>query len=78
MRGHTKGVVGLAYVPEYKYLLSASFDHDAIVWSPLVGSMVYKLKGHATPLVGVKHVPDSPEVGSGHECEVIVRSLSPS
>jgi WD40 repeat protein len=24
--------------------------------------MVYKLKGHATPLVGVKHIPDSPEV----------------
>jgi hypothetical protein len=46
----------------YKFLLSASFDHNAIIWSPLVGTMVYKLKGHATPLVGVKHIPDSPEV----------------
>ncbi|KUF87556.1 hypothetical protein AM588_10001531 [Phytophthora nicotianae] len=35
--GHAKGVRSLAYSPEYRFLVSAGFDFDALVWNPLCG-----------------------------------------
>ena len=31
-----KGVLSLAYKPAYRALISAGFDHDAVVWNPYV------------------------------------------
>lgn len=62
MRGHTKGVVSLAYCPSYEFVISGSNDHDVIIWSPHVPVMLYKLKGHSMPIVGLRYVPDTPQV----------------
>ena len=34
MEGHQKGVLSLTYNDDFKLLLSAGFEHDALVWSP--------------------------------------------
>ena len=75
LHGHNKGVVGLAYVPDYNFLLSASYDHEAIIWSPLVPSMLYKLKGHTAPLVGVRA---GAFVGSAAACPSALRRCIPA
>ena len=62
MRGHSKGVVCLAYCPSFQYILSGSYDHDVIIWSPHVPVMLYKLKGHSLPIVSIRYVADTPQV----------------
>ncbi len=62
LHGHKKGVFDLTYNPSYRLLFSCGFEHDALVWSPFVKSLVYRLKGHHASLVGVQTVPDTPEV----------------
>lgn len=57
-----QGVLSLAYSPDFRFLISSGFDHEALVWSPFVPSLLYKLKGHSTPLLGVRAVPNKPEV----------------
>jgi len=44
--GHTKGVRSLAYSPEYRFLVSAGFDYDALVWNPYVEKLILPLHGH--------------------------------
>jgi WD40 repeat protein len=62
LRGHDKGVFQLAYHPDYHALISASFEHDAIVWNPYCQLKICKLMGHYSPLVGVAAVPDTPQI----------------
>lgn len=60
--GHAKGAFSLAYAPEYRFLISAGFDHDALVWNPYVERLITPLKGHNSSLVGVKAIPNTPEI----------------
>ncbi|GBG25620.1 Coatomer subunit beta'-1 [Hondaea fermentalgiana] len=60
--GHAKGAFSLAYSPEYRFLISAGFDHDALVWNPYVERLITPLKGHNSSLVGVKAIPNTPEI----------------
>jgi WD40 repeat protein len=60
--GHRTGVFNLSYSPAYRLLFSVGFDHDALVWSPFVGGMVYRLKGHMHTLVGCYASESKPEV----------------
>lgn len=62
LEGHEKGVFQLAYHQEYHALVSASFEHSAIVWNPYCQLKICKLKGHYNPLIGVAAVPDSPQI----------------
>ena len=43
-------------------LISAGFDHDAYVWNTYVREKIFLLRGHNHPLVGVKCLPNSPQV----------------
>jgi WD40 repeat protein len=52
----------LAYCEAYQYIISGSYDHDVILWSPLVPVMLYKLRGHSLPIVSIRYVPDSPQL----------------
>ena len=36
LEGHSKGVRSLAYSPGSRFLFSAGFDYDALVWNPYV------------------------------------------
>jgi WD40 repeat protein len=59
---HTKGVLALAFNTEYRLLFSAGFDHDIFVWNPYINSVAFTIEGHNSSLIGVRCVPDSPQV----------------
>lgn len=59
---HTKGVLSLAFNQEYRLLFSAGFDHDIYVWNPYIDTVAFTIEGHNSSLVGVKVIPDSPQV----------------
>ncbi len=58
LRGHRLGVTALTYCAERRLLVSAGFDHEAVVWSPFGSSQIFALKGHMTSLLGVEMVGD--------------------
>lgn len=58
LRGHRLGVSSLTYCADRRMLVSAGFDHEALVWSPFGASQIFSLKGHMTSLVGVEMVGD--------------------
>ncbi|OQR86817.1 hypothetical protein THRCLA_10513, partial [Thraustotheca clavata] len=60
--GHTKGVRALAYSSEYRFLVSAGFDFDALVWNPYVDQLILRLHGHQNSLCGVEIIPDTPQI----------------
>lgn len=43
LKGHSRGVVTIEYSPSQRFIVSAGFDHDILVWSPIAGQ-VYKNK----------------------------------
>ena len=55
-KGHVRGVLSLAYFEDYKLLVSAGFDHEALVWSPFGNSVLFKLEGHRTSLTSVERL----------------------
>jgi WD40 repeat protein len=62
LQGHRMGVTSMAYHEQRRLLISSGFDHEAMVWSPFTPTVLYKLKGHTSPLVGVNVVPNSNQV----------------
>eukprot|EP00698_Gefionella_okellyi_P018731 TRINITY_DN5651_c0_g1_i1.p1 TRINITY_DN5651_c0_g1~~TRINITY_DN5651_c0_g1_i1.p1 ORF type:complete len:1307 (+),score=320.74 TRINITY_DN5651_c0_g1_i1:241-4161(+) len=61
LKGHTKGVLSVAYSDRFHMLLSAGFEHDVYIWNPFVGSLVNKLVGHQAPLIAVRIIADTPQ-----------------
>ena len=43
-------------------LLSAGLDHEAFVWNTYVKDKIFLLRGHNHPLVGIKCLPDTPQI----------------
>ena len=43
-------------------LLSAGLDHEAFLWNTYVKDKIFLLRGHNHPLVGVKCLPDTPQI----------------
>ncbi|CAK9106612.1 Uncharacterized WD repeat-containing protein alr2800 [Durusdinium trenchii] len=62
LEGHDKGVRSMAYSTEYRFLVSAGFDYDALVWNPYVEHLILRLSGHSAPLCKVEIIPDSPQI----------------
>jgi len=56
------GVVAIAYSNEYRFLLSAGSDHQVCVWSPFADKVVFTLRGHNAPLIGVQFVQGTPQI----------------
>jgi WD40 repeat protein len=44
--GHSKGILSLAYSHSCKTLISAGYDHEALIWNPFVPELLNKLIGH--------------------------------
>lgn len=59
---HSKGVLSLAFNTEYRLLFSAGFDHNICVWNPYINTVAFTIEGHNSSLVGVRVIPDSPQV----------------
>lgn len=70
LKGHDHGVFGLAYHSEYHALISAAYEHSAIVWNPYCAKIICKLK-HGSPLIGVQAVPDSPQILTADKAGVV-------
>jgi WD40 repeat protein len=64
LKGHSRGVLSLAYNPSYRCILSAGCDHDILVWNPYVDDLIFKLHGHSCSLVKVECIPNTPEIVS--------------
>jgi len=64
-QGHSQGVTSLAYNSEYRMIFSAGFDTQCFVWNPIVEKCIFRMEGHTSPLVGVRVVPDTPQIITG-------------
>jgi len=62
LEGHKKGVRSLAYNVDYRFMVSAGFDYDALVWNPYVEHLILRLHGHTAPLCKVEMIPDTPQI----------------
>jgi WD40 repeat protein len=56
LEGHRKGVTCLAYIPEQRFLVSAGFEFEALVWNPYVQQLVSRISGHMHSICGMKLV----------------------
>ncbi|CAB1111910.1 unnamed protein product [Ectocarpus sp. CCAP 1310/34] len=54
MKGHSRGVVTIDYSPTQRVIVSAGFDHDILVWSPVAGQVICRLSGHGCSLVAAR------------------------
>ncbi len=62
LRGHDRGVMALAYQMSYHCIVSAGYDHKALIWDPYVDQSICALNGHYNPLVGVSVVEGTPQI----------------
>lgn len=62
-KGHKKGTYSLAYSNDYRCMLSAGLDHEALIWNPYVERVpIFRLKGHTNYLCGVEVIPGTPQI----------------
>src|SRR6266446_747188 len=64
-RGHSAGVMEVAWSPDGTRLASASNDGTAQVWGAANGGHVYTYRGHADAVWGVAWSPDGTRIVSG-------------
>ena len=65
LKGHSKGVYSLEWCDWSQMnqcLISAGLDHEAFIWNTYVKEKIFLLRGHNHPLVGVKCLPDTPQI----------------
>lgn len=66
LTGHKQGVFAVTWSSDYHFLVSAGFEHEALVWIANVETAPFKLrdqkKPHQHSLVNVLAVPNSPQV----------------
>ncbi|CAD8046473.1 unnamed protein product [Paramecium sonneborni] len=53
LQGHKKRIKQFSYCPEFKYLISCSYDYDVVIWNIYLEHPVAKLLGHEASLVSV-------------------------
>ena len=64
-RGHSAGVIGVAWSPDGTRIASGSDDHTVQVWDAASGGHVYTYRGHADAVLGVAWSPDNKRIVSG-------------
>ena len=65
LKGHENVVLGLAFSPDGKRLVSGSFDKTAIIWDVANHKLVHRLQGHKDHIYAVGFTPDSARVVTG-------------
>jgi WD40 repeat protein len=63
--GHTDAVSAVAFSPDGKYLVTASWDRTARVWEVGTGQQLKVLEGHTAPLTSVAFSPDGKVIVTG-------------
>jgi WD40 repeat protein len=64
LKWHTNTVLGLAFSPDAKQLISGSFDHSVIIWDVEGRKQLHLLRGHTDQISGVVFTPDGQRVVS--------------
>jgi WD40 repeat protein len=65
LRGHSNGVLALAYSPDGKRLVSGSLDGTVIVWDLATGRPLLSFRGHAASVLAVALSPDGKRLVTG-------------
>lgn len=71
LKGHAKGVRGIACSPDGKNLASASYDHTVKIWDKASGQEIRTLKGHERAVCCVSYSPDGKRLASAGEDKTI-------
>src|SRR5829696_1094092 len=58
LRGHTAGIMDVAFSRDGRRLVTASSDMTVRLWDPSVGKEVLVLRGHSGKVVGARFSPD--------------------
>ena len=64
LKGHTSGVIGVAFSPDGTRLATASYDHTVKVWDAATGQKTLTLNGHTGSVNSVSFSPDGTRLAS--------------
>ena len=78
LKGHTSDVFGVAFNPDGKRLVSASFDATVKVWDAASGQEVLTLKGHTNAASSVAFSPDGKRLASASYDQTVKVGTRPS
>lgn len=63
--GHTDRVRSVAYSPDGRRLVTASYDRTARVWDALTGRQILVLRGHGASVLSAAFSPDGGRIATG-------------
>jgi len=58
LKGHTEGVLSVAYSPDGRHIIYGSRDNTIRIWDAETGAVVGKLEGHSSDVWSVAYSPD--------------------
>jgi WD40 repeat protein len=64
LRGHTQGIMGVAFSPDGRWLASCSHDRTIRIWRVATGKLLHVLRGHQGEVAGVDFSPDGKHLAS--------------
>jgi WD40 repeat protein/tRNA A-37 threonylcarbamoyl transferase component Bud32 len=64
LRGHSRGVIGLAYSPDGRRIASASFDGLVKLWDSTTGEETLTIRGHKGTVLAAAFSPDGGRIAS--------------
>ena len=53
-RGHSRGILSLAFNESMILLFSAGFDHKICIWNPYIETLIHKIEGHLSPILSLR------------------------
>jgi COMPASS component SWD3 len=71
LKGHKRGVAGVKFSPDGKWLASCSADCTLKIWSAATGALQHTLEGHLAGISTLAWSPDSRVLASGSDDKLI-------
>ena len=65
MKGHTGGILSVAWSPDGRHVLTGSYDKTAKVWDAVTGNEVMTMRGHTSYIDSAAWSPDGRHVLTG-------------
>ena len=71
LKGHSEGVLSVAYSPDGTKIISGSFDRTIKIWDANTGECLKTLEGHSIYVYSVAYSPDGTKIISGSRDKTI-------